>query len=139
LLTIVDGLDANRRHIPSHASEITVRDTVGAHNLSLVRKIVLLNKYHSTQRHPFGFEMLASPAAGSEGAKDKELLKKARRGTPFVPCCTPTHSFHSMETDLDGAWGPSGLRIVDFNSNLASQRASSHPPPVYPSNLSTSL
>jgi hypothetical protein len=99
LLTIVDGLDANRRHIPSHASEITVRDTVGAHNLSLVRKIVLLNKYHSTQRHPFGFELLASPAAGSEGAKDKELLKKARRGTPFVPCCTPTLSFHSMETD----------------------------------------
>jgi hypothetical protein len=38
LLAIVDGLDADHPDIPRHAIDIMVRDTVGAQNLSLVKK-----------------------------------------------------------------------------------------------------
>jgi hypothetical protein len=38
LLPIVDGLEADHPDIPRHDIDITVRDTFGAHNLSLVRK-----------------------------------------------------------------------------------------------------
>jgi hypothetical protein len=57
---------------PAHAIKfnISVRDAVGAHHLSLVRK------------------GLASPGAGaadSEEAKRKEFLKKLERGTAVAP------------------------------------------------------
>jgi hypothetical protein len=38
LLAIVDGLDAEHPDIPRHAIDDTVRDAVGAHTPSLVRK-----------------------------------------------------------------------------------------------------
>jgi hypothetical protein len=105
LLAIVDGLDAARPDIPRHAIEITVRDTVGAH-LSLARK------------------WLASRGAGAEGsveAKRNEILKKVERGAAVAPVWTPDFSFHPMGIDLNGAWGPSALRIIEFTSRLASQ------------------
>jgi hypothetical protein len=74
LLAIVDGLDADHPDIPRHAIDITVRDTVGSHNLFVVRK------------------GLASPgpgAAGSEGRKRKEFIKKMKRGAAVAPGCSP--------------------------------------------------
>jgi hypothetical protein len=38
LLAIVDGLDADHPDISRHAIDITVRDAVSSHNLSLVRQ-----------------------------------------------------------------------------------------------------
>jgi hypothetical protein len=60
LLAIVDGLDADHPDIPRHAIDVTVRDTVGAHNLSLVRK---------------GLTTPGAGAAGSEERKRKEFIK----------------------------------------------------------------
>jgi hypothetical protein len=107
LLAIVDGLDADHPDIPRHAIDVTVRDTVGAHNLSLVRK---------------GLISPGAGAAGSEERKRKEFIKKVERDAAVAPGWTPDYSFHPMGFDLNGARGPSALRIVDFTSRLASQR-----------------
>jgi hypothetical protein len=104
LLAIVD---AARPDIPRHAIDITVRNTVGAHNLSQARK------------------GLASRGAGAEGSvneKLNEILKKEERGAAVAPVWTPDLSFHPMGIDLNGAWGPSALRIIEITSRLASQR-----------------
>jgi hypothetical protein len=61
-------------------------------------------------------------AAGSEERKRKELIKKVERGAAVAPGWTPDFSFHPMGFDVNGALGPSALRIVDFTSRLASQR-----------------
>jgi hypothetical protein len=107
LLAIVDGLDADHPDIPRRAIEVTVRDRVGAHKLSLVGK---------------GLTSPGGGAAGSEERKRKEFIKKVERGAAFAPGWTPDFSFHPMDFDLNGAWGPSALCIVDFPSRLASQR-----------------
>jgi hypothetical protein len=107
LLAIVDGLDADHPDIPRHAIDVTVRDTVGPDNLSLVRK---------------GLTSPGAGAAGSEERKRKEFIKKVERGAVATPGWTPDFSFHPMGFDLNGAWGPSAFRIVDFTSRLASQR-----------------
>jgi hypothetical protein len=68
---------------------------------------------------------LASPGAGvagSEERKRKEFTKKLERGAAVAPGLTADLSFHPIGFDLNGAWGPSALRIVDFTSRLASQR-----------------
>jgi hypothetical protein len=107
LLAIIDGQDADHPDIPHHAIDVTFRDTVGAHNLSLVRKAIT-----ST----------GAGAAGSEERKRKEFIKKVERGAAVAPGWTPDFFFHLLAFDLNGAWGPSALRIVDFTSRLASQR-----------------
>jgi hypothetical protein len=81
LLAIVDGLDADHPDIPPHAIDVTVRDTVGAHNISLVRK------------------GLASPGAGAVGSEErerKELIKKVERGAAVAPGWTRDFSFHPI-------------------------------------------
>jgi hypothetical protein len=44
------------------------------------------------------------------------------QGAAVGPGWTPNFSFHPMGFNLNGAWGPSALRIVDFTSRLASQK-----------------
>jgi hypothetical protein len=90
LLAIVDGLDADHPDIPRHACDVTVRDTVGAYNLSLVRK---------------GLTSPGAGAAGCEERKRKEFIKKVERGAAVAPGWTPDFSFHPMGFDLNGAWG----------------------------------
>jgi hypothetical protein len=76
-------------------------------NLSLVRK---------------GLTSPGPGATGPEERKRKEFIKKVERGAAVAPGWTPDFSFHPMGLDLNGAWGPSALRIVDFTSRLASLR-----------------
>jgi hypothetical protein len=106
-LAIVDGLDADHPDVLRHAIDVTVRDTVGAYNLSLVRK------------------RLTSPGAGAAGSEEgqrKDFIYEVERGAAVAPGWTPDFSFHPMGCDLNGLWRPSAHRIVDLTSRLASQR-----------------
>jgi hypothetical protein len=88
----VDGLDAGQPEIPSHAIGITFRDAIVAHNLSL------------------NHTALASPGAGEAGSDEDtctEFLKYVEHGPTVVPGWTPAFFSHTMEFDLNGAWGPS--------------------------------
>jgi hypothetical protein len=69
LLAIVDGLDADHPDIPLHAIDVTVRDTVGAHNLSLVRK------------------GLTSPGAGAAGSEERERKAFIKKVGARCCCC----------------------------------------------------
>jgi hypothetical protein len=94
--------------IPCQAIDVTVRDTVGVNNVSLVRK---------------GLTSPGAGAAGSEKRKRKEFIKKVRRDAAVAPDRTPDFSFQLMGFEFNGSWGPSALRITDFTSRLASLRA----------------
>jgi hypothetical protein len=86
-----------------HAINVTVCDPTGAANVTDVRRA------------------LASPSAGpalGEARKRTLFAAKFAQAQVLAPNRVPDFAFLAMGFDLNGTWGPSSLRILDFTAAL---------------------
>jgi hypothetical protein len=108
LLLLARGLDSDQLDMGRHAIDVTVCDPIDSSNLTDVRKA------------------LSSPSTGpaiGQARKRVRFAAKITQSQLIVPDWVPDFAFHRMGFDLDGAWGPSAQRILNFTAALDSQTA----------------
>jgi hypothetical protein len=88
-----------------HAIDVSVCDPTGASNLIEVLKALASSS--------------AGPALG-ETRKRTQFAAKVSQAQVLAPDWMPDVAFHPMGFDLNGAWGPSSLRILDVTDALSS-------------------
>jgi hypothetical protein len=88
-----------------HAIDVSVCDPTGASNLIVVLKALASSS--------------AGPALG-ETRKLTQFAAKVSQAQLLAPDWMPDVAFHPMGFDLNGAWGPSSLRILDVTDALSS-------------------
>jgi hypothetical protein len=99
------GLDSTQIDMARHAIDVSVCDPTGDSNLTEVRKA------------------LASSSAGptlGETRKHTRFAAKVAEAQLLAPDWMPDVTFHPMGSDLNGAWAPSSLRILDVTAALSS-------------------
>jgi hypothetical protein len=102
---LVRGLDSTQIDMARLAIDVSVCDPTGASNLTEVRKALASSS--------------AGPALG-ETRKRTRFAAKVAQAQLLAPDRMPDVAFHPMGFDLNGAWGPSSLRILDFTAALSS-------------------
>jgi hypothetical protein len=105
LLVLVRGHDSDQPNMGWHAIYVTVCDPIGSSNLTDVRKALSWPSL--------------GPAVG-EVRKRVRFAAKITQAQLMVPDWVPDFAFHPMSFDLNGAWGPSALHILDFTAALSS-------------------
>jgi hypothetical protein len=100
---LVRGLDSTQIDMARHAIDVSVCDPTSASNLTDVRKALASSS--------------ASPALG-ETRKRTQFTAKVAQAQLLAPDGMPDVAFHPMGFDLNGAWGPSSLRIPDVTAGL---------------------
>jgi hypothetical protein len=101
----VRGLNSTQIDMARHAIDVSVCDPTGASNLTEVRKALASSS--------------AGPALG-EALKRTRFASKVAQARLLVPDWMPDVAIHPTGFDLNGAWGPSSLRILDVRAALRS-------------------
>jgi hypothetical protein len=101
----VRDLDSTQIDMARLAIDVSVCDPTGASNLTEVRKALAVSS--------------PGPALG-ETRKRTRFAAKVAPAQLLAPDWMPDVAFHPMGFNLNGAWGPSSLRILDFTAALSS-------------------
>jgi hypothetical protein len=99
---VVRGMNSNQIDMERHAIDVSVCDPTGASNLTEVRKA------------------LASSSAGTALGETRKRTRFAAKVAQAQLLALAGHRHSSDGFDLNGAWGPSSLRILDVTAALSS-------------------